>query len=43
MSTRRHGLAVAAVDDTLYAIAGSTRGNDVQHTDSVEALPPATE
>jgi N-acetylneuraminic acid mutarotase len=38
MATARHGLAVAAVDKTVYAVGGSTGVGDSQVTSSSEAL-----
>ena len=38
MGTARHGLAVAAVGKTVYAIGGSTGAGDGQITSSAEAL-----
>src|SRR5262249_58350279 len=38
MGTARHGLAVAAVGKTVYAIGGSTGTADSQATASAEAL-----
>ena len=38
MSTARHGMAVAAVEKSVYAIGGSTGAGDSQVTSTAEAL-----
>jgi hypothetical protein len=38
MPTARHGLASAYVDDSLYAITGSTKARAVESTPVVEIL-----